>query len=100
MAVTIDNPVTFGRHIHVLRKRAGYSMQQFADKLEVPKDTIRALETGKFRGASVSSWSEELMEQLSEILPGFSRALAPGVDPPPMRKEQIEDDVKAAKRLL
>jgi DNA-binding XRE family transcriptional regulator len=100
MSVHIDNPVLFGRHIRALRKRAGLKPRQIAEELDVPLITVHALETGKFKGTPVHSWSEELMEQLGDLLPGFSRALAPGVDPPPPRKEQIEDDIQAVKRLL
>ncbi len=89
-----NNTVLFGRHIHVLRKRAGYSLGDLAEKLDIDKGILRLIEQGRS-----DSISDDMLDEMYQLI-GLSLSRAPGVDPPPMQKKKIEGELSEAKRWI
>jgi len=84
----IHDPAKFGPYIQKLRKMAGISLQDMADRVGISKVLYGAIE----RAQMGSRIDDEILDEMAEHLPRFSLGTADGVHPPSTTLKKMKED--------
>ncbi len=87
----IHNPKRFGMHITLKRKEAGLHPRAVAQAVGIDQRMLFAIEQGQVGGPDGADIDDELLEALTDAIPGLSLATSPGVTGRPLTKAELED---------
>lgn len=82
----IHNPRQFGLTLMKRRKAAGIPLMHLAEKVDIHPKILGAIE----RGIGGRELDDDLLDALVENVPGFSLAIAPGVQPAPIPLRELD----------